>query len=229
VIALIRYQAAMLLRGHRWIGPLLTYAVLLTFIGAGASQPLAAAVGWSAGMLVPAVAWLTRSALTAEPPAARACVAAAGGPHRAHVAALLAALAGGVILALAGEAYELATSLLPRHHAAGGGLTAVDPGAVAGVLAAGLASAAVCLLVGSAIGVLCGPPLVRHHGYGILATIGAVVLALVTSISPANAALRGSGGTLAGAPWLTGLPLLAALALTAVSWLASALLAARRG
>ena len=227
MIALIRYQAAMLLRGHRWIGPLLTYAVLLTFIGAGASQPLAAAVGWSAGMLVPAVAWLTRSALTAEPPAARACVAAAGGPHRAHVAALLAALAGGALLALVGEAYELATSMLPHHHTAAG--SAVDPGAVASVLAAGLASAAVCLLVGSAIGVLCGPPLVRHHGYGTLATIGAVVLALVTSISPANAALRGSGGTLAGPPWLTGLPLLAALALTAVSWLASALLAARRG
>jgi hypothetical protein len=227
VIALIRYQAAMLLRGHRWIGPLLTYAVLLTFIGAGASQPLAAAVGWSAGMLVPAVAWLTRSALTAEPPAARACVAAAGGPHRAHVAALLAALAGGALLALVGEAYELATSMLPHHHTAAG--SAVAPGAVTSVLAAGLASAAVCLLVGSAIGVLCGPPLVRHHGYGILATIGAVVLALVTSVSPANAALRGSGGTLDGPPWLTGLPLLAALALAAGSWVASALLAARRG
>jgi len=232
VIALIRYQAAVLLRGHRWIGPLVAYAVLLTFIGANASQPLSAALGWSAGMLVPAVAWLTRSALTAEPPAARACVAAAGGPQRAHLAALLAALAGGVILALAGAAYESLTSMLPRYHqaAAPGALPPVDPRAVAAALAAGLASAVVCLLVGSAVGTLCAPPLVRHPGYGMLSTVGAVIIALVADVSPANAAIRGSGSAaLGGRPWLTGLPLAIAVILTAGSWLASTRLAARRG
>jgi hypothetical protein len=44
------------------VGPLLLYATLLAFVGD--SQPLRDGLGWSAAMLVPAVAWLTRSALT---------------------------------------------------------------------------------------------------------------------------------------------------------------------
>jgi hypothetical protein len=43
------------------------------------------------------------------------------------------------------------------------------------------------------------------------------------------AALRGPGSTPVASDWLTGLPLLVALALVAVSWLAATLLAARRG
>lgn len=214
--ALIRYQAAVLLRAHRWVGPLLLYATLLTFLGD--RQPLRDGLDRSAAMLVPAAAWLTRSALTAEPAAARACTAVAGGPYRAHVAALLTGLGGGVILAFAGVAYELVRCQRP------GGASAL-----ASALGAGLVTAAVCLLVGSAVATACNPPLVRHPAIGFLSTIGAVVLALVADVSPANAALRGPGSTLVASDWLTGLPLLVALALVAVSWLASTLLAARRG
>ncbi len=108
MIALIRYQAALMIRAHRWVGPLLLYATLLTFMGDG--QPLRFGLSWSAAMLLPSAAWLTRSALTVEPAAARACVAVAGGPHRVHLAALLTAFAGGVILAVAGAGYELAAA-----------------------------------------------------------------------------------------------------------------------
>jgi hypothetical protein len=38
MLALLRYQASVLLRSHRWVGPLLVYATLLTFMGD--SQPL---------------------------------------------------------------------------------------------------------------------------------------------------------------------------------------------
>jgi hypothetical protein len=134
------------------------------------------------------------------------------------VAALTTAFAGGVILALAGAGYELARCPQP------GGL-----GTHAGVLAGGLATAAVCLLVGSAVGTLCNPPLVRHPAVALLATIGTAVFALVADVSPANAALRGSGGLPSGPAWLTGLPLLVALALAGGSWLVSTVLAARRG
>jgi hypothetical protein len=214
--ALIRYQAAVLLRAHRWVGPLVLYATLLTFIGD--NQPLREGLNWSAAILVPAVAWLTRSALTVEPAPARACVAAAGGPRRAHLAALVTAFGGGVILAVAGAGYELARCERPA------GL-----GALVGALAAGLVTAAVCLLVGSAVGTLCNPPLVRHPAIALLATIGSVVIALVADVSPANAALRGAGSVSTAPAWLTGLPLLVALALVAASWLVSTLVAARRG
>jgi hypothetical protein len=218
VIALIRYQAAVMLRGHRWIGPLLLYATLLTFLSDAGSQPVAEGLDWAAAMLVPAVAWLTRSALMAETPAARACVAVAGGPHRAHLAALAAALSAGAVLGLAGAGYELATSQWPRHH-----------GDIALSVGAGLVSALVCLLVGSAVGALCNPPLVRHNGLGLLGTIAAVIAALVTTVSPANAALRGHGGITQARPWLSWLPLLVALGLAGLAWLISTLLAARRG
>ena len=103
-----------------------------------------------------------------------------------------------------------------------------QPSGVVLAVAAGLVGAVICLLVGSAVGALCNPPLVRHAGIGLLGTIGAVIAALVVTVSPANAALRGSG--VAQAPgWLTGLPLLVALALVAATWLTSTLLAARRG
>jgi hypothetical protein len=38
VTALLRYQAANLFRSHRWILPLLTYALLLSVGGAGSGK-----------------------------------------------------------------------------------------------------------------------------------------------------------------------------------------------
>jgi energy-coupling factor transporter ATP-binding protein EcfA2 len=69
----------------------------------GRGMPLADGLGWSSAMLVPAVGWLTRAALTMEPGAARACAGTAGGPRRAQLATLLVALAGGVVLAVLGR------------------------------------------------------------------------------------------------------------------------------
>jgi hypothetical protein len=215
-MALLRYQAAVLLRGYRWVGPLLVYATLLMFLGG--PQPLGQGLGWSAAALVPAVAWLTRAALTAEPAAARACVAVAGGPHRAHLAALAAALAGGAALALAGAGYELARCQWPAHRVH-----------LPATLGAGLVAAAVCLLVGSAIGTLCNPPVIRHPAVAVLGTIGAVIFALVAEVSPANAALRGSALRTTAPVWIAWLPLLVALGLVAVAWLLSTVIAARRG
>ena len=96
--ALLRYQAALLLRSNRWIFPLIAYGALIA-VGAAASTPLAEGLDWSAAMLVPAVAFITRSMLVAEPDASRAVVAAAAGPAdgpvRAQLAALVVALGGG--------------------------------------------------------------------------------------------------------------------------------------
>jgi hypothetical protein len=152
VIALLRYQSALLLRSHRWIFPVIVYGLL------------------------------TRSMLAAEPAGARACVSAARGPARAQLAPL----------------------------------------------AAGLGKALVCALVGSAVGTLFNPPLIRHAAAALLATSAAVVVALVSSVSPASAALRGNGATIQSVVWPAGLPLIAALALAGVSWAVSCWLAGRR-
>jgi len=224
VIALLRYQTANLLRSHRWILPLITYALLISVGAADSSQQATSAerasalvdgLDWSAAILLPVVAMLTRSMLTAEPAAARACVSAARGPGRAQLAALVTAFAAGAVLGLAGAGYELLTS---GHKTA-----------LLGPFMASLGKALVCALVGSAVGTLFNPPLIRHAAAALLATIAAVVVALVSSVSPASAALRGNGATMQAAAWPAGVPLLAALVLAAGSWTVSCWLAGRRG
>jgi hypothetical protein len=209
MIALMRYQWAVLVRSHRWIIPVLLYLVL---IGVEGTTTLASGLTWAAAILVPVVAILTRSMLVAEPDAARAVVAAARGPIRSQLAALLVALSAGAVLAVLGAAFELVVSSHDSGRA----------------LAAGLLVAVVCLLVGSAAGALCNPPLLRNRGLAIMATTAAVIFALAAAISPANAALRSSGTSAHGVSWPTPLAFGAALALFAITWAASALAAAHR-
>ena len=220
MIALLRYQAAILLKSPRWVLPLISYALLISVGGVGQKQALSQGLVWSAAVLLPVQALLTRSMLTAEPGAARACVAAAVGPVRAQLAVLVTALAGGAVLGLVGAGYELMTS---------GNLSALSGGALASTLASGLGKTLICALVGSAVGAICNPPVIRHQAVALLATTGAVILALLASFSPASAALRTGGTTAAPQYWPTGVPFVAALALLIVSWVISVLLAARRG
>ena len=232
MIALVRYQTAILLRSHRWVFPLIGYGLLIS-VEAASSMPLAEGLVWSAAMLVRAVAFLTRSMLTAEPDAARACVAAATGPGRAQLAALLTALGGGLLLGVAGACFDVLTAEPAAEHPGSGVTNKV--GAAFGhpeILAAGLVTALVCLLVGSAVGTLCNPPLLRHPGAAMLATWAAVILALAAGVSPARAALRHAGVTPTAqsqqAQWPGFVPLLGAACLLALVWTASVLAAARR-
>jgi hypothetical protein len=98
MIAMVRYQGALLGRSVRWLPPVLLFAGTVV-AGSFGGMPLADGLGWSSAMLVPAVGWLTRVALTMEPGAARACASTAGGARRAQLATLVVALAGGVVLA----------------------------------------------------------------------------------------------------------------------------------
>jgi hypothetical protein len=94
-------------------------------------------------------------------------------------------------------------------------------------LGRGLGASLICLLVGSAIGALCNPPVITRPAASMLASTAAVVLGLVWSVSPANAAVRSGYGSTAGG-WPAGLPVIAAIALLVVAWGVSALVAARR-
>jgi hypothetical protein len=227
VIALTRYQLSLLLRSHRWIPPAVLYVLGVAGLG-GAALPhgagLTQGLAWAALILVPVEAWLTRSMLTAEPAAARACVAAAGGPRRAQLAALIAALLVGAAFGLLGVAWEAFSLGLPRLPAT----NAIRTGAAFADLGGGLGAALICLLVGSAIAALLNPPVVRRPAAGMLGTTGAVVLALAWNVSPANAAVRSVGYGSQEKAWPAGVALLAAVVLLGLAWAISAQVAARR-
>jgi hypothetical protein len=231
VTALLRYQAAILLRSHRWIFPLIGY-VLLMAVGAAGSTTLAETLDWSAAMLVPFTAFLTRAMLTAEPDAARACVAAAAGPLRAQLATLIVPLGGGALLGAAATVFGVLTAAAATEGTASGLFGKVTAAADhPGIVAGGLLIALVCLLVGSAAGALCNPPLLRHPAAAMLSTLSAIIIGLATAISPANAAISHTQAQAAGplaANWPSAGALAGAACLVAVTWAASLYTAARR-
>ncbi|MCX5193724.1 hypothetical protein OOK31_07430 [Streptomyces sp. NBC_00249] len=140
--ALLRYQGALLLRSQHWIAPLVVYAGFVA-VGVRPGDPALDSLGYAAAGLVPQTAWLVRICVTAEPPAARACAAAAAGATRVHAAALLTALAGALLAGTAGAGFALLTGDLKGHDPGGVALA----GALAGaVLLAGCAGAAACLV-----------------------------------------------------------------------------------
>ncbi|MCT4352344.1 ABC transporter [Streptomyces sp. Je 1-79] len=211
--ALLRYQTDLLLRSQRWLAPLLLYAVFLG-VGVQAGEPVLGALGYSAAALLPVTAWAVRICLTQEPSAARNVVAAAAGRARAHLAALLAAVACAALLGVVAVLGVTAVSDLRR----------VEPAAA---LTSGLLATAVCVLTGAAVGALTTRPILRSRGWSLAALVLGSLLALVTTGSPAQYAVQGliTGSRTATVtmPWLAlaGALLLAAAA-AAVSTRATA-------
>ncbi|MGW2205982.1 ABC transporter [Streptomyces sp. NPDC001774] len=173
--ALLRYRADLLLRSQRWLAPVLLYAVFLG-VGVQAGEPVLGALGYAAAALLPVTAWLVRICLGQEPPAARHVVAAAAGRERAHLAAVLAAVACAVLLGVVAVLGVTAMSDLRQ----------TDP-VRAGT--AGLLAVTACVLTGAAVGALTTRPLVRSRGWSLAALVLGSLLALVTPGSPARHAV----------------------------------------
>lgn len=213
--ALLRYQAALLLRSQRWIAPLVVYAGFVA-VGVRPGDRALDSLGYAAAGLVPQTAWLVRICVGAEPPAARACTAAAAGPARVHAAALLTALGGALTAGAAGACFALLC----------GGPGGKPPAATA---AAGAVAVLVCALTGAAVGALCSRPMVRGRGLAVLAGGLGSLLAWVAAFSPARSAVS----ALVGAARTDGVPLplgslAAAVLLAAAAGTAACLLSARR-
>ncbi|MFJ1748402.1 ABC transporter [Streptomyces sp. NPDC088116] len=220
--ALLRYQIALLLRSQRWLPPVLLYGAFLG-VGVQAGQPILDSLGYAAAALLPVTAWLVRVCVTQEPAAARAVTAAATGPYRTHLAALLAATALAGALATAGTLIVLVISEpLNADH------TVDVPLLPAGT--AGLLAAAVCLLLGLAVGTLCSRPLLRRRGWSIAVNVVVALVALVAGGSPAKYAISGLvTGSLTGAVHVPALPFVAAALLAAVAAATACAVAVRRG
>ncbi|MEU2720440.1 ABC transporter [Streptomyces smyrnaeus] len=220
-LALIRYQLALLVRSQRWLAPLLLYAGLLA-VGVRAGQPLLDSLGLAAAALLPAAAWLVRGCVTAEPPAARHCAAAAAGAWRVHLAGVAAGGVAALLFGCAGVGLVAATSA-PRST---DGSVAVP---LLPAVGAGLCGMLACVLTGAAVGALGNRPLVRSRGYAVAATLLGSVAALALGASPANAAVtglvRGSAQGAVQVPWV---PSLCAVALAGLAAAAACAVATRR-
>ncbi|MFG2642167.1 ABC transporter [Streptomyces sp. NPDC048370] len=175
--ALLRYQTDLLLRSQRWLAPLLLYAVFLV-VGVRAGEPVLGALGFAAAALLPVTAWVVRICLGQEPAAARNVVAAAAGRQRAHVAAVLAAVACAAPL---GAVAVLGVTAVSDLRGIGS----------AEALASGLLATTACVLTGAAVGTLTTRPLLRSQGWSLAALVLGSLLALVTSGSPAKYAVTG--------------------------------------
>ncbi|CAL9589486.1 ABC transporter [Streptomyces sp. enrichment culture] len=219
--ALLRYQTALLLRSQRWLPPFLLYAVFLA-VGVRGGEPVLDSLGYTAAALLPVAAWLVRICVTGEPPAARACVAAAAGPVRAHLAALLVALGAAALL---GAAAALVVTLISDPVGADHQTRVARP--AAGL--SGLLAAQTCALLGTAVGALTAWPVLRSTGRAVPALLLAALSALVAGGSPANAAVSGLvTGSRSGTVTQPVLPLLAAALLTAAAAAGACALTARR-
>ncbi|MEV5977693.1 ABC transporter [Streptomyces sp. NPDC052114] len=179
--ALLRYQAALLARSQRWLPPVILYAVFLS-VGVQGGQPILDSLAYAAAALLPVAGWLARICVTNEPPAARGCTAAAAGPGRAHLAALLAAF---LTTAALGACAVLAVAAI-SDAASTDARTAV-PRLAAG--AAGLLAMLVSALLGTALGALANWPLLRSAGRAVPALLLGSLLLLVTTGSPAHSVL----------------------------------------
>ncbi|MFJ9852623.1 ABC transporter [Streptomyces sp. NPDC101150] len=221
MIALLRYQAALLVGSHRWLPPVILYAAYLA-VGIQTGGPILDGFGVAAAGLLPVAVWLTRICVTNEPPAARNCAAAAAGPGRVHLACLLTATFASLLLALLGTAFvALVSDAHFLHHRVAVPLL---PATVAGLL-----TALACVLLGAAIGALCNWPVLRSSGSAIPAGLLAALLLLVLGASPANAALSGlvtgsEHGTVS-IPWL---PLAGTVPIAVAAVAAACALSSRR-
>ncbi|MGC9538801.1 ABC transporter [Streptomyces sp. UG1] len=221
MLALIGYQADLLVRSQRWPPPFILYVAFLG-IGVQSGQPILDSLGYTAAALLPVAAWLVRICVTNEPPAARSCVSAAAGPGRAHLAALLVAL--GTAVALGTVATVVVT--LISDPASADHQTRV-PRLPAG--AAGLLAALACALLGTAVGALTTWPLLRSTGRAVPAMLLAALLSVVVTGSPAQAAVSGLvTGSRSGTVPLPVLPLAAAALLTAAAIAVACALPSRR-
>ncbi|MDF9816269.1 ABC transporter [Streptomyces sp. SPB162] len=219
--ALVRYQAALLVRSQRWLPPVLLYGVIMA-IGVSSGQPLLDSLAFAAAGMPPVAAWLVRVCVTNEPPAARACAAAAAGPGRVHLSSVLTALFAAGLLGAAGVAVVAVISdarTADHRHA-----VPLGPAITAGLLAA-LVSA----LLGTAVGALTNPPVLRRAGWAIPVSGLSALLVLVVGGSPANAAVSGLvSGSQTGAVALPLLPLCLAAAGAAAATAVACALSSRR-
>ncbi|GAA2488948.1 hypothetical protein [Winogradskya humida] len=179
-IALARMRLVALVRGGRILAPLIAGLVVLGIIHGGGQSPAASAYGYSAAMLFPVFAWLTKVVLDAEPDVQRRLARVAVGAARESAAGALAAVAAGLAFTVVAIAVPLVMGAIGPPKP---GETSIVAGVGLGVLAHVLALGA-----GVALGSVACRAVTRtvRNGVVVLVTgsVLVVVLGLRGSIAP---------------------------------------------
>lgn len=150
---LIRYLAVDVLRGQRWMAPLLTFLATCTLMDAGGG-PILSGYGSTAAALLPVTLWLTMVVNQSEDPIQHSItVVTAGGATRVRAAKLTVAFLGAMALAVF-------AILWPLLSAPDGSFSDVGLGALAHVSTA---------LTGVGIGALLSRPVLRRTAWAVIA------------------------------------------------------------
>ncbi|WP_086665612.1 hypothetical protein [Lentzea kentuckyensis] len=162
MISLVRYLAADVLRGQRYLAPLLVFlGVMGMLFASDAGQPLEAYSGSSA-LLYPIAAWMAVVVATSEDVVRREItVVSAGGWSRVLTAAALVAVSCGLAMALLAAVWPVVTNPHPY---------------TAGQFFVGLGAHTVCALLGVGVGLMFARPVFDSIGRTVLAVFAVVVL-----------------------------------------------------
>ncbi|MFB6894282.1 hypothetical protein ACFCX4_33790 [Kitasatospora sp. NPDC056327] len=170
--ALVRYRLTTLLLSQRHLAPLLLFTSLVTVLTSSDTGPLTAAHGAAGAAMLLAATWLTTAVAGLEDQAHRGILTAAGSHRRLLAGTVLTALLACLPLTVLG----LALPLLVGTHSP----TAAD-------LLLGAEAQLTCALTGTAVGLIASPPVVRHHGRGLLLALALLLaLTLGKGLPPVN-------------------------------------------
>lgn len=162
MISLVRYLAADVLRGQRYLAPLLVFlGVMGMLFSADAGQPLEAYSGSSA-LLYPTAAWMAVVVATSEDVVRREItVVSAGGWSRVLTAAALVAVLFALAMAVLAAVWPVATNPHPY---------------TVREFFVGLGAHTVCALLGVGVGLMFARPVFDSVGRTVLAVFSVVVL-----------------------------------------------------
>ncbi|USX55822.1 hypothetical protein [Lentzea sp. HUAS12] len=160
--SLVRYLAADVLRGQRYLAPLLVFLGGMGMLfSSDAGQPLEAYSGSSA-LLYPISAWVAVVVATSEDVVRREItVVSAGGWSRVLTASALVAVLFSLVLAVLASVWPVVTNPHPY---------------TASELFVGLAAHTGCALLGVGVGLLFARPVLDSVGRTVLAVFSVVVL-----------------------------------------------------
>ncbi|MFI6094105.1 hypothetical protein ACIA8G_01025 [Lentzea sp. NPDC051213] len=162
MISLVRYLAADVLRGQRYLAPLLIFFGVLGMLFAYDPGPQLSAFAGSAALIYPIGAWLGVVVATSEDQVRREItVVSAGGWSRVLTAVAVTAVLFGLAFAAVATVWAVVAS--PRPY-------------TAGEFFVGLGAHTVCALLGVGVGLMFARPVFEAVGRTVLAVFSIVVL-----------------------------------------------------
>jgi hypothetical protein len=171
VIALIRYQLAVLGHSQRYLPPLLVFIALLAMFYSNNSGPALPAFAFTAGTLLIVAGWLTIALIDVEDPVQRTVT-------RSHTGSMHRLLASVVLVVLlCSTALGVLSVVWAAISHQGRGYTVHD-------LAVGVLAHVLCASVGIAVALPCSGLVIRRIGYTVISAVALFGIVLLVKWIP---------------------------------------------